>query len=83
MLASNFSLSVASIFLMVFLNENVLIGHPGWLSGLALPSSQSVILETRDQVPRQAPCMEPVSPSAYVSASRSLCVTIINKYKKI
>ena len=28
-------------------------GQPGWLSGLALPSAQGVILETWDQVPRQ------------------------------
>ena len=34
-----------------------------------LPLAQGVILETWDQVPRQAPCMEPASPSAFVSAS--------------
>ena len=39
---------------------------PGWLSGLALPAAQDVILETGDQVPRRAPCMEPASPSACV-----------------
>ena len=38
-------------------------GQPGWLSGLALPSAQGVILETRDRVPRQAACVEPASPS--------------------
>ena len=43
--------------------------QPGWLSGLALPSAQGVILETWDRVPRQAPCMVPASPSACVSAS--------------
>ena len=32
-----------------------------------------MILELRDQVLRQAPCEEPASPSAYVSAS--LCVS--------
>ena len=48
-------------------------GQPGWLSSLAPPSAQSLILETRDRVPRRAPCMEPASPSAYVSAS--LCVS--------
>ena len=37
-----------------------------------LPSAQSVILETWDRVPRQAPCMEPASPSACVSVSVSL-----------
>ena len=46
-----------------------------WLGGLVPPSAQSVILETWDRVPRQAPCMEPASPSAYLSASLSLCVS--------
>ena len=53
------------------------LGQPGWLSGLAPPSAQGVILETRDRVPRQAPCMEPASPSAYVFASLSL--SLMNK----
>ena len=48
-------------------------GQPRWLSGLVLPSAQGVILETQDRVPRQAPGMEPASPSACVSAS--LCVS--------
>ena len=47
-------------------------GQPRWRSSLAPPSAQGVILETRDRVPRQAPCMEPASPSACVSASLSL-----------
>ena len=57
-------------------------GKPGWLSGLAPPSAQGVILETWDRVPRRAPCMEPASPSACVSAilslslSLSLCVCV-------
>ena len=46
-----------------------------------------MILETRDQVPHQAPMIEyhimPASPYACISASLSLCVTIINKFKKI
>uniref|UniRef100_A0A8P0P9L2 Sorting nexin 3 n=1 Tax=Canis lupus familiaris TaxID=9615 RepID=A0A8P0P9L2_CANLF len=41
-----------------------------------LPLAQSVILETWDQVPRRAPCTEPASPSACVSASLSLCVCV-------
>ena len=44
-------------------------GQPGWLSGLVPPSAQGVILETPDRVPHRAPCMEPASPSACVSAS--------------
>ena len=54
-------------------------GQPGWLSGLVLPSAQGVILETWDRVPRQALCMEPASPSACVSASLSLSVSLMNK----
>ena len=45
--------------------------QPGWLSSLALPSAQGLILETRDRVPCRAPCMEPASPSAPLS----LCVS--------
>ena len=48
-------------------------GQPGWLSGLAPPSAQGVILEIQDRILRRAPCMEPASPSACVSAS--LCVS--------
>ena len=51
-------------------------GQPRWLSDLAPPSVQGMILETRDQVPLGALCMEPVSPSACVSASLSLCVCL-------
>ena len=53
----------------------------GWLSGLALPLAQGLILETQDRVPRQAPYMEPASPSACASASLSLslCLSQINK----
>ena len=39
-----------------------------------LPLAQGAILETRDRIPRRVPCMEPASPSAYVSASLSLSV---------
>ena len=50
-------------------------GQPGWLRGLAPPLAQGVILETGDQVPCQAPCMEPASLSACVSAPPpSLCL---------
>uniref|UniRef100_A0A8C0M4S5 RNA polymerase II subunit D n=1 Tax=Canis lupus familiaris TaxID=9615 RepID=A0A8C0M4S5_CANLF len=47
----------------------------GWLSGLVPPSAQGVILETLNGVPHQAPCMEPASPSACVSASLCVCVS--------
>ena len=45
------------------------MGAPGWLRRLAPPSAQGLILESEDRVPCQAPCMEPASPSACVSAS--------------
>ena len=57
--------------------EKDCVGQPGWLSGLAPPSSRGVILETRDQVPSRAPCTEPASPSACVSTS--LSVSLMNK----
>ena len=53
--------------------------QPWWHSSLALPAAWGVILETRDQVPHRAPCMEPVSPSACVSASLSLSPSLMNK----
>ena len=40
-----------------------------------LPLARGVTPESRDQVPHQAPCMEPASPSACVSTSLSLCVS--------
>ena len=42
-----------------------------------LPLAQVVIPGSWDQVPYQAPCMEPASPSTYVSAS--LFVSLMNK----
>ena len=54
-------------------------GQPGWLSGLAPPLVQGMILETWDRVPRQAPRMEPASPSACVSASLSVSMSLMNK----
>ena len=57
--------------------ESSKIGQPRWRRGLAPPAAWGVILETRDQIPRRAPCVEPASPSACVSASLSL--SLINK----
>ena len=50
------------------------IRQPWWLNGVAPPSALDVILETWDQVPRRAPCMEPASPSAFLPLSFSLSV---------
>ena len=49
-----------------------ILGIPGWRSGLAPAFGPGRILETRDRIPRQAPCMEPASPSACVCLSLSL-----------
>ena len=40
-----------------------------------LPSAQGVNLGSQDQVPHRPPLGEPASPSAYVSASASLCIS--------
>ena len=48
----------------------------GWLSGLVPLSAQGLVLETWDQVPCLASCMEPASPSACASASLSLSLCI-------
>ena len=55
------------------------VGQPGWLSGLALPLAEGVILETQDRVPCWASSIEPVSPSACVSLPLSLSVSLMNK----
>ena len=57
--------------------ENNLLGHLDGSVVERLPAVQGVILETWDRVPRRAPCMEPASPSACISAS--LSVPLMNK----
>ena len=51
------------------------MGHLGGSVVERLPLARGVILESRDRVPHRAPCMDPVSPSACVSAFLSLCVS--------
>ena len=55
------------------------MGSLGGATVWRLPLAQGVILETRDRIPRRAPCLEPASPSACVSAS--LSVPLMNKIK--
>ena len=43
------------------------------------PAAQGLTLETWDRVPHWAPCMEPASPSACVSAPLSLSLCLMNK----
>ena len=52
-----------------FLFEFQLVGRLGGSVVERLPSAQGVIQESVDRVPHRAPCMEPASPSACVSAS--------------
>ena len=54
-----------------------LVGHLGGSAIEPLPSAQGMILGSWDQVLHRAPCGEPASPSACVSAS--LCVSLMNK----
>ncbi|CAD7676261.1 unnamed protein product [Nyctereutes procyonoides] len=44
-----------------------------------LPLAWSVILESRNPVPRRAPCVEPASPSACVSASLNWCSYVVTR----
>ena len=55
-------------------------GHLGGSVVQCLPLAQGVILESQDQVPHWAACMEPTSPTAYVSAFVS--VSLMNKLIK-
>ena len=56
--------------------KKTLRGQPEWLSGLAPAFALGVILESWERGPHRAPCMEPASPSACVSASLSLSVCV-------
>ena len=58
--------------------ENLsLLGCLGGSVVECLPLAQGVILELWNQVPHRAPCKEPASSSAYVSAT--LCISLMNK----
>ena len=52
--------------------KNLMLGRLGGSVIVRLPLAQGVILGSWDQVLHWAPCREPASPSAYVSASLSL-----------
>ena len=57
--------------------ELILEGHLGGSVVECLALAQGMIPGSWDQVPQQAPCGEPASLSAYVSAS--LSVSLMNK----
>ena len=56
-------------------------GHLGGSVVERLPLAQGLILESRDWVPHRGPCMEPASPSAYVSVFLSLSLSLSWKNK--
>ena len=58
---------------VTFLEESLARG--GWLSGWVAAFSSGRDPGIQDQVLHQAPCMEPASPSACVSASFFLCIS--------
>ena len=62
------------VFEFLFLRTQ--LGQPQWHSDLAPPAAPGVILEARDRVPRQAPCMEPASASACVSVRVSAPISL-------
>ena len=57
------------------IKKKIKTGQPRWLIGLAPPSAQGMVLGSQDGVLSRAPCTEPASPSACVSASLSVCVS--------
>ena len=52
---------------------------PGWLCGWAPAFGSGRDPRIQDRVSHQAPCEEPASPSAYVFASLSLSMSLMNK----
>ena len=62
-----------------FQNEKNYSGSLGGSGVEHLPWAQVVTLESWDRVLHQVPCREPASPSAFVSASLSLAVSLMNK----
>ena len=65
---------------VLLLRKKIRRGQPGWLSRLAPPSAQGVILETWDRVPAWSLRLPlPVSLPLSLSLSLSLCVSLMNK----
>ena len=59
--------------------KNTFLGCLGGSAVKRLPWAHAVILESRDGVPHQDPCMESASPSACVTASLSLSLSLMNR----
>ena len=68
-----YSISVSQRSSTLHLGKKQLEGRLGGSVVKRLPSAQGVIPKSLDGVPHPPPCMEPASPSAYVSAPLSLC----------
>ena len=62
-------------------SEFKIIQRDAWVAQQVehLPLAQAMIPDSWDQVPRQAPCMEPASPFACDFASFSLSLSLMNK----
>ena len=73
----DFSLHSVNVFdySMNYLTEELRKGYLGGPVAEQLPLGQGVIPESWHQVPNWASCREPVSPSVYVSASLSQCLS--------
>ena len=57
----------------IYTHIKALCGIPGWRSGLAPPSAQGAILETRNRIPRWAPSAWSLLLSLPVSLPLSFC----------
>ena len=67
---SKITLTFVSVYVCIF--KFCLLGRLGGSAVGQLPLAQGLILESQDRVLHGAPCMEPASFSACVSASVSL-----------
>ena len=65
-----------AVELLPLFNKDFWGGSLGGSAVSRLPLARGTILESRDRVPRRAPCMEPAFPSACVSASLSLSLSL-------
>ena len=70
--------TINEIFTQIFPIDSIIFFFRVAKEVVRLPSAQGMMIpETRDQVPHRAPCMEPASFSAYVSAF--LSVSLMSK----
>ena len=68
---TDFIFSLSEVCMLIVKN----VGRLGGSVVEHLPLAQGMILESWDRVPHWAPCVQPASPSACVSASVCVCVS--------